>query len=181
MLRDVLSRVRQMKNIKPFLVFDGDASEFSWRGLEVRKQGPGGLADRLAKSVIDCGARPNVPLLIIGMDSPEITTRLLEQSVEQLARPAVDAVLGPTRDGGYWGIGMKRPDPSAFHNVPMSTSRTFAAQLSVLQERGMRTELLPELSDVDVFSDAFEVARRIPDSLFARAVEAVTSGMYASA
>jgi uncharacterized protein len=180
MLRDVLSRVRWLENSRPFLVFDGDASGFAWSGLEVRRQRLGTLADRLAATVIDCGV-PAEPLLIIGMDSPEITTRLLGESLEQLATPDVDAVLGPTRDGGYWAIGMKRPDPSVFHNVPMSTSRTFAAQLSALEARGLSTRLIPELSDVDVFSDALEVADRIPESSFAHAVEAVRRGIEVSA
>jgi glycosyltransferase A (GT-A) superfamily protein (DUF2064 family) len=79
----------------------------------------------------------------------------------------VDAVLGPAVDGGYWTIGMTRPDPAAFHGVPMSSEHTCAAQRERLAELGLRTAELPVLRDVDTAADAEAVARERPETHFA--------------
>ena len=45
------------------------------------------------------------PALLVGMDTPQVTRGdLLAASA---ARRAVDAVLGPAADGGYWAIGLR--------------------------------------------------------------------------
>ena len=51
----------------------------------------------------------DAPALLVGMDTPQLTPALLLDGLRALARPDVDAVLGPTLDGGYWGVGFARP------------------------------------------------------------------------
>jgi glycosyltransferase A (GT-A) superfamily protein (DUF2064 family) len=55
----------------------------------------------------------------------------------------------------------------------MSTDHTGADQIARLHALGYRTRLLDELQDVDTFTDALEVAARIPSSRFATAVRAL--------
>ena len=51
------------------------------------------------------------PTLLIGMDTPQVAPWLLEEAIAALEAPGIDAVLGHAEDGGYWAIGLRRPDP----------------------------------------------------------------------
>lgn len=82
-------------------------------------------------------------------------------------------MLGPATDGGYWAIGVAATRPDALLGVPMSTATTYRDQLDRLDELGLRTLVLAELCDVDTFEEALTVARMVPTSRFAVAVEAV--------
>ncbi len=104
------------------------------------------------------------------MDTPQVTPALLASCMHTLDRPGTDAVLGRATDGGWWAIGLRRPDPRVFRGVEMSTAFTGAAQQRRLQDLGLRTKLLPALLDVDHFADALRVAALVPSSAFARGV-----------
>lgn len=49
---------------------------------------------------------------------PQVTPELLTLVAAALQR--TDAVFGPASDGGYWLLGLRRPDPSLLIGVPMS-------------------------------------------------------------
>jgi hypothetical protein len=89
----------------------------------------------------------------------------------RLCHPPVDAVLGLSDDGGYWGIGLKEPDPDMLIGVPMSRPDTYAAQRHLLIRRGLLVAELPRLRDVDLIEDAWAVASAIPRSRFARTLQ----------
>ncbi|MDQ3533753.1 MAG: DUF2064 domain-containing protein [Actinomycetota bacterium] len=106
------------------------------------------------------------PSLAIGMDTPQVTPRLLREALGLLESPGVDAMLGPATDGGYWAIGLRDADPPALDGVPMSIARTAEAQLAQLQVLSLTTELLPVLRDVDHFEDARAVSAECAGSRF---------------
>jgi glycosyltransferase A (GT-A) superfamily protein (DUF2064 family) len=108
------------------------------------------------------------------MDTPQVTPAGLAEAIALLAGDGVDAVLGPAEDGGFWAVGLRRPDPSAFLGIPMSTAWTGAAQLARLEALGLRVGALGGLRDVDTLDDALAVAGEVPGSRFARAVRRVT-------
>jgi len=43
----------------------------------------------------------------------------LEPALRLLADGTVDAVLGPAADGGFWLLGLQRPDPAVVLGVTM--------------------------------------------------------------
>jgi glycosyltransferase A (GT-A) superfamily protein (DUF2064 family) len=141
-------------------------------GFEVIAQRGAGLAERLAHAVSDVGE----PLLIVGMDTPQLTRALLSEALDALAAPGTDAVLGPALDGGYWAIGLREPNPAVFDGVPMSTARTAAAQRARLHELGLTTTELATLRDVDDYADATAVAALAPWSRFAATYELIAAG-----
>ena len=121
---------------------------------------------RLAAAFADVGC----PALLIGMDTPQVSSALLATACARLASGDVDAVLGPAVDGGWWAIGLRRADDGVFLGVPMSTEQTLHAQRARLRERSLRVAELPTLRDVDLAEDALAVAREMPGSRFAAAV-----------
>lgn len=163
-LGDTLAAVAATPAARRVLILDGEPGAWVASGIEVLPQRSGGLATRLAGAFADVGG----PALLIGMDTPQVTPRLLLAGLELLA--GSEAVLGPTPDGGYWAIGLRHPDQRVFAGVPMSTSRTRACQHQRLRELGLGTAPLPPLRDVDRFEDALAVARSAPATRMARAL-----------
>ena len=122
-------------------------------------QRSGDLAERLAAAFADVTRDRTRPdrVLLIGMDTPQVTPELLESSWG-----SADAVLGLSEDGGFWAIGLRGVDPApVFAGIEMSTERTGAAQLGRLIDLGLSVALLPPLRDVDVPADADAVADRL--------------------
>ncbi|WP_327002578.1 DUF2064 domain-containing protein [Dactylosporangium sp. NBC_01737] len=130
-----------------------------------------GLAQRLVHAYTDT-ALPGTATLLLGMDTPQLTTVLLGSAVEALDSGA-DAVLGPAHDGGWWTLGL--PDPAAaaaLHDVPMSTPDTGRHTLTALRRRGLAVTLMGTLRDVDTVEDAYAVAEQCHGGRFAAAVRA---------
>jgi hypothetical protein len=137
--------------------------------VRVISQRGNGLAERLAASVDEVGG----PVLVIGMDTPQVDAALLDDALDRLRSGCCDAVLGTAEDGGYWAIGLRRAERRAFEDVPMSTATTGARQLAALERLGLRVERLPSLVDVDHHAEACAVAATVPGSRFAAAVAVV--------
>jgi rSAM/selenodomain-associated transferase 1 len=162
-LADTLEAVSIVPAVRRLLVLDGSAGDVPCH-VDVLPQRGLGLGERLANAFHDAGA----PSLLIGMDTPQVAPRLLSVGLELLARPGVDAVLGPAFDGGYWAIGLRRADHRVFDGVPMSSPTTLGAQRQRLRQLGIRCVELPVLRDVDSIDDAWAVAATAPYSRFAR-------------
>ena len=76
---------------------------------------------------------PEPAVLLIGMDTPQLTPARLTAALRALGAPGVDAVLGPSVDGGWWALGLRTPEPAVFLGVPMSTPHTGDAQRARLR------------------------------------------------
>ena len=129
----------------------------AWLGddLGYREQVSGGLGQRLTAAVTAalepcrewCKSPPPRALLIIGSDLPGIDPALLHQATAALHEH--DIVLGPARDGGYYLIGLKEPQPQLFADIPWGTERVGEETCAVVKSLGLKLALLPPLSDID--------------------------------
>ncbi|HEX6444718.1 MAG TPA: TIGR04282 family arsenosugar biosynthesis glycosyltransferase [Streptosporangiales bacterium] len=167
-LDDTLRAVSAAPVLARTLAFDGRPDGWLRPGYEHVRQRGDELADRLTAAFADAYARRPLPALLVGMDTPQLRPALLAAAARTLLGAATDAVLGPATDGGYWLAGLRRPHPRAFAGVPMSTSWTHAAQHARFERLGLRTALLPRLTDVDDAATAAAVAAAAPDTAFAR-------------
>ncbi|MBO0866521.1 MAG: DUF2064 domain-containing protein, partial [Mycobacterium sp.] len=129
-----------------------------------------GFADRLANAHAD--AADGLPVLQIGMDTPQITAELLTGCARQLAD--APAVLGLAPDGGWWALGVRIPANAEFlRAVPMSTPDTGMLTLKALQRNDIEVRLVEELTDFDVVDDIAAVREACqPTSRFARITRA---------
>ncbi len=154
-LRDTLAAVEEVRGARRrVIVLDGKTGDWLPSGFEVIPQRSGEFAERLAGAAEDVGA----PLLIIGMDTPQVTAELLDAALAALQQEGIDACLGPALDGGYWAIGLRGSVNGVFDGVPMSSSETCARQGARLERLGLRYTELPALRDVDTFEDARAIA-----------------------
>jgi glycosyltransferase A (GT-A) superfamily protein (DUF2064 family) len=164
---DVLSAVRATPAARRVLVLDGDPGLVDTRGLEVIPQVAGPLDVRLGAAFAAAAAAPAV---LVGMDTPQVTPRLLERAGRALDRH--DSCLGPAVDGGWWALGLRRPNPALLVGVPCSLPSTGSRQLARLLDTGLSVARLPRLRDVDVAADAVAVAAQAPGTRFAAALAA---------
>jgi uncharacterized protein len=161
-LQDVLAAMAACPARRRVVVLEGEAPRWMPAEFAVVAQRGAGLGERLANAFEDLGG----PTLIVGMDTPQLTPLQLQRALGALGE--TDAVLGPAFDGGYWCIGLQRPDPRVFDGVPMSSPATAARQRERLQDLGLSVAGLQRLRDVDTFDDALRVAAAAPASRFAR-------------
>ena len=136
--------------------------------FEVSPQRGKGLDERIAAAFDDAYARLALPVVLIGMDTPQVTPGLLETVAHPLAAGEADAVFGPAEDGGFWLLGLRRPDPELILGVPMSADDTGRVQLGRLRDAGLRVRQVPELLDVDTATISRGRPRRPPSGKHGR-------------
>jgi len=168
-LADTLAAVSATPVAQAVLALDGAPGDWLPPGFRVFPQRGGGLDERLAAAFADAHATLPAPMVLVGMDTPQVTSGLLADAARALASGEADAVFGPAADGGFWLLGLRRPDRSLLAGVPMSRADTGRQQLDRLTSAGLRVAMLPELTDVDTFREAELVAGAIPGSRFAAA------------
>jgi uncharacterized protein len=153
-LADTLETVARLDVRRRVLVLDGSPGPWLPPGFEVVPQCGGGLDERIAAAFGRCDG----PALLVGMDTPQITTGLLAGATGGSAWQDCDAWFGPAEDGGFWALGLARPEPRLVLGVPMSRADTGALQRRRLVEAGLCVRDLPLLRDVDTAADAARVA-----------------------
>ncbi|WP_446223073.1 TIGR04282 family arsenosugar biosynthesis glycosyltransferase [Nocardia sp. IBHARD005] len=183
-LLDTLDSVSRSRVAHRVIAFTGELAAAQRRTeltralseFEVIPQRGTGFGTRLANAHADA-ARHGLPVLQIGMDTPQVGPEVLTRSARALldggagpdGRARADAVLGLAEDGGWWALGLTEPQAArVLVDVPMSTPHTGALTREALQDCGNRVRLLPAFADVDTFDDALHVA-------------AVTGGHFADA
>jgi len=160
-LRLTLEAVAACTATRKLLALDGEPGPWIPPGFTVFAQRGDTFADRLANAWADSGGGG----LQIGMDTPQLTPSLLNQSLEQIRQEPGCAMLGPASDGGWWAIGTSAPwATNVFADVPMSTAGTGARQVESLRRHGYCVRLLPELRDIDTMADAQAIAAQRPGS-----------------
>ena len=184
-LLDTLDAVLTVPHVTPMVALTGDvahaveATEVAarLRATMVLAQRGATLGQRIAAAYADATAMVgDLPVLQIGMDTPQVDARLLGQCLGLLDSDGVDAVFGLAADGGWWTLGVRRPAlADLIADVPTSRSDTGARTLAVLRAAGCRVTELPELSDVDTWEDATKVAADVPGGRFAAAVAALSA------
>jgi len=129
------------------------------RDFVVLPQRGAGLDERLAAAHADSAEVASVPVLQIGMDTPQVTVELLGRAAECLAADAVDGVFGPATDGGWWALGLSDPARASFlRGIPMSQSDTGVRTLAALRRAAGSVVELEMLTDVDTVTDLWPVA-----------------------
>ena len=184
-LLDTLDAVLAMPYVIPVVALTGDlayavdATALTERlqATTVVPQRGTTLGQRIAAAHADAAAVANqLPVLQVGMDSPQVDAMLFGQCLDLLDGDGVDAVYGPAADGGWWALGVRRPSVAELiAHVPTSLPDTGARTLAVLRDAGCRVVELPELSDVDTWEDATAVAAEVPGGRFAAAVAALSA------
>ncbi len=141
--------------------FDGLLPE----GFCMVAQRDGGFGERLFGAVEDLFAVGYGSVCLIDSDSPTLPAASLAAAVHALSQPGDRAVLGPSEDGGYYLVGLKRAHRRLFEDITWSTEHVARETLERAAEINLEMLQLPTWYDVD---DAATL-RALCEELFAGA------------
>ncbi len=117
-----------------------------WPEWPVRAQRGADLGERLAAAFTDLGP-PGSPVVLLGADHPDLPRAEVEAAFAALEQ--ADLVVGPSLDGGYYLIGLSRPEPGLFTGMPWSSPELLAATLNRAAELGLRVTATRPWYDID--------------------------------
>ena len=147
---------------------EGLASEF-WREMKTMSQSSGGLGERLANAYESLRNKYSF-VCFIGADSPHLRLKDLSRYISTTEFYASDsAIVGETRDGGFYFFGSGVPLPSdVWTDVTYSTDQT-SNQLKAGLSKYCKVRLVDTNFDVDEKEDlltyqsnGFEVRELMP-------------------
>ena len=143
-------------------------------GMDYHPQGEGDLGMRMEDAFRDAFSRGAGRVVLVGTDCPGLDAPVMRAAFAALRRK--DLVLGPATDGGYWLIGLRRPVPALFAEMPWSTDSVLERTRERARSLGLSVHTLEPLPDVDRPEDLpiwEEAKKRSPSRLSGEYVSVV--------
>ncbi len=118
------------------------------------------LGERMARAMERHFARGDRPVIAIGADAPGVTAATIDAAVVALAN--ADVVVGPAMDGGYYLLGLKRPVPALFRDIPWGASNVLQLTEGRSRADDLRVARLGLLRDLDTAEDLAALGLECP-------------------
>jgi hypothetical protein len=158
-LRDTLDVMRQVRGVQCVIGFLPEDARDYFRQLapnmELTCQFGASLGERLDHLLTEALVGGSQRAVVMDSDSPTLPAEYIAQAFDQLSD--ADIVIGPTRDGGYYLIGMKQNQSHLLCQVQMSTPHVLADTLALAESTGLTVSLLPTWYDVDTIDDLYQL------------------------
>ena len=122
-----------------------------WNGYEKQLQTGHDLGERMLNAFREQFAAGAEKVVIIGSDCLSITPHHLTRAFALL--DTADVVIGPATDGGYYLLGMNRPQPMLFEQMPWSQPNLRQLTEEAILVHELTLAQLDELTDIDEWSD----------------------------
>ncbi len=152
-----------LRGVKLYLFYDDFINlndEWSNQHFEKQLQTGYDLGERMLNA-FDFVLKQHTTACIIGSDCPTLSVEIMQQAFDKL--DVFDTVLGPSTDGGYYLLGIKKKgnvgksdDLSLlkdlhhlFDDMVWSTENVLSNTIIRIKENHQIVFLLPELTDID--------------------------------
>jgi rSAM/selenodomain-associated transferase 1 len=170
-LLDRLEQLREVADCETLVAFApteraAEMREVVPAGVRLVPQEGADLGMRMNRLLTDLLAEGYAGAIAVGTDSPTLPTAYLRRACTAIRDEAVDLVVGPAEDGGYYLIGLRAPAPALFRNMPWSTETVMAETLARSGRLGLRHALLPTWFDVDRGEDLARLQAPSPPEAF---------------
>lgn len=164
MLRDVLETTRQLSDIET-VVFWACREESPPQLAErydctSRRQSHGHLGERMQAAFTEMFSDGCDACCIIGSDAPDLPVAYLIEAFKMLEMQHPEVLFGPSRDGGYYLLGLRQVRPELFTNISWSSPEVLEQSLAAAHASGLSTALLPEWQDIDSMEDLLDFQER---------------------
>lgn len=171
MLQDTLRTVRQLTGIEVVVFWACDDKALPLLAeryrCNSRCQISGDLGQRMQAAFAEMFAHGFELCCIIGSDAPDLPLPYILEAYRLLEAPHTDVVLGPSKDGGYYLLGLCQVWSQLFVNIPWSTAAVLERTLTAARDSALTAVLLPEWQDIDTLEDlqAFQGRSRVTVSM----------------
>jgi rSAM/selenodomain-associated transferase 1 len=118
------------------------------------EQVDGDLGDRLAAATATVLAEHGGPVVLIGVDTPQLGAAHARAALSDL-EDGIDVTFGPADDGGYYLVGLREPQPDVFA-LPTEAwggPEVLRLSLEAASARGLSLALLRSERDLDEAGD----------------------------
>lgn len=115
------------------------------------EQGGGDLGQRMNRAFLENFCNEYRHIVLVGTDCPQTTAFHAKEAF--LSLKTHDMVIGPSKDGGYYLIGLRQIVPELFISMPWGTDKVFEKTMERAKQRNLCVRVLNELNDVDTPDD----------------------------
>jgi rSAM/selenodomain-associated transferase 1 len=155
-LLDILDIAYSLNDIEIFLAYFPPEPSHSLQNLINKEvilipQKGDDLGLRMHNAFLELHSIGYEKIVLIGSDSPTIQKRHINLAFNKLKNN--DVVIGPSADGGYYLIGLKKPNQKLFIGINWGTKEVFKQTLLKIRNNNLSLELLEPWYDVDTPSD----------------------------
>lgn len=155
-LKDAIHAARSVGSVARFAAVTPPSAVNSFRSFlpksfTVIPQRRGNLGARMEHVFRSLFRRGFGRVCIMGSDHPLVDGKVLRKALDVLRKNEV--VLGPTQDGGYYLIGMRRWIPGLFEGIAWSTGAVWQQTVARLEARTISYGILAGTWDVDTAKD----------------------------
>lgn len=111
------------------------------------------LGERMYRAVRTVLQKGYEACVLIGTDVPEIRKKHMEDAFSILETGAKDVVFGPTEDGGYYLVGMKKPYREVFEKQTFGYGNVLENTIRRLEKHSIEAGCIGQLWDMDTHED----------------------------
>lgn len=111
---------------------------------------------RVIRKVLELGYES---VVLTGTDLPMMTAAHLESGFTALEEK--DIVIGPTSDGGYYLIGMKKPCREVFRIEGYGSASVFESTVAAAEDTGLSVGFALPCDDVDTPGDLWDLTKTV--------------------
>lgn len=154
---DAVERTKGLQGVTLYVAGTPDLAHPFFKVMEGRygarlllQRGPD-LGARMMNAIQDAFDQGAKDVLLTGTDLPTLPRAHLVEALKLVKNH--DVVLGPTADGGYYLIGLRKMVPALFDGIAWSTASVLAETKKKIEQAGLSLGLLPECRDVDTLED----------------------------
>ena len=109
------------------------------------------LGSRMKSAFVTVLEKGYSKAVIIGTDVPDMSLEVVNKAFAYLEK--FDVVVGPSNDGGYYLLGMRKLIPELFTGIKWSTQEVYQKTIIKLLKLSMNSKVLPVLIDIDTEDD----------------------------
>jgi len=128
-------------------------SDDLWSGTGVIKkiQTSGNLGEKMSHAFRKGFEKGYDKIVVIGSDCHQLKAIHIENAFQKLI--GSDVVVGPSEDGGYYLLGMKRLHPVIFKDKSWSRNTLYNETLTAIAGENLSVSSLEVLNDIDTIED----------------------------
>ncbi len=156
MVEDICDSVCDSSDFDAIVYFTPEAKQEAFQEwlisrLTLKVQHEGDLSERLTSAFDEQFNAGYKNVAAIGADCLILSEQEIGNAFREL--DTNDAVVGPTKDGGYYLIGLSRMIPELFSNISWSSEQVFSQTKRILHSLRLQSRTLELKYDIDTYDD----------------------------